>query len=170
MKKLLIIIFIIIAGCSPGKKVYICGDHVCKNKKEIDEYFAQNISIEVYIIESKRGENKNRDLVQANLSEKKISKNKKKNDLNFIAKRQQKPKKLKLETEVTPEEEKKVVKLNELNNKESIEKSFSYKKTKKMKIVHLCKNLEKCDIDLISKQIIDLGKKKSFPDISFNNE
>ena len=47
------------AGCSSGKKVYICGDLVCKNQKEIDEYFEQNISIEVYVVESKRREYKN---------------------------------------------------------------------------------------------------------------
>ena len=76
MKKFLILIFIVMAGCSSGKKVYICGDHVCKNQKEIDEYFEQNISIEVYVVESKRREYKNRDLVQDNLSEKKIVKKK----------------------------------------------------------------------------------------------
>ena len=158
------------AGCSSGKKVYICGDHVCKNQKEIDEYFEQNISIEVYVVESKRREYKNRDLVQDNLSEKKIVKKNKQNDLNFITKRQQKPKKLKLQTEVTPQDEKKAANLKEINKIEPTEKSFSYKKPKKIKIVHFCKNLEKCDIDLISKQIIDSGKKKSFPDINFNNE
>ena len=54
--------------------------------------------------------------------------------------------------------------------KEISKKPFSYKRSKQTKIIHLCKNLDQCDIDLISKKIIDLGKKKSFPDISFNNE
>ena len=71
MNKLLILIFIVLIGCSGGKKVYICGDHQCKNQKEIDDYFANNISIEVYVMESKKSEIKNQDLVQANILEKK---------------------------------------------------------------------------------------------------
>ena len=60
--------------------------------------------------------------------------------------------------------------LNENTKKEISKKPFSYKRSKQTKIIHLCKNLDQCDIDLISKKIIDLGKKKSFPDISFNND
>ena len=54
MNRLLILIFLVLIGCSSGKKVYICGDHKCKNQKEIDDYFANNISIEVYVMESKK--------------------------------------------------------------------------------------------------------------------
>ena len=60
MNKLLILIFIVLIGCSGGKKVYICGDHQCKNQKKFDDYFANNISIEVYVMESKKSEIKNR--------------------------------------------------------------------------------------------------------------
>jgi len=60
MNRLLILIFLVLIGCSSGKKVYICGDHQCKNQKEIDDYFANNISIEVYVMESKKSEIKKR--------------------------------------------------------------------------------------------------------------
>ena len=49
MKKIFIF-NIFIYSCSKTKKVYICGDHPCKNKKEIEEYFKDNISIEVYVV------------------------------------------------------------------------------------------------------------------------
>ena len=170
MNKLLILIFIVLIGCSGGKKVYICGDHQCKNQKEIDDYFANNISIEVYVMESKKSEIKNQDLVQANILEKKDIKKNNENNLDFLKKRQQKPTKLKLKVETTNEDSNKVVQLNKNTKKEISKKAFSYKRSKQTKIIHLCKNLDQCDIDLISKKIIDLGKKKSFPDISFNND
>ena len=32
------------------KTVFICGDHVCVNKKEANEYFENNLSLEVQIL------------------------------------------------------------------------------------------------------------------------
>ena len=40
------------------------------------------------------------------------------------------------------------------------------KKTKPVTFVRLCKNIEECDIDKISKIIMDMGKEKPFPDIT----
>ena len=43
----------------------ICGDHVCVNKTEAKQYFEENLSLEVKIIDT---QNKNEiDLVQLNL-------------------------------------------------------------------------------------------------------
>ena len=39
MKNIYFFIFLIFLSCSTGNKVYICGNHECKNQKEIDDYF-----------------------------------------------------------------------------------------------------------------------------------
>ena len=38
---------------TPKKKVFICGDRECINKKEAKRYFEENLSFEVKIIEKK---------------------------------------------------------------------------------------------------------------------
>ena len=52
------------------KKIYICGNHECKNKKEIREYFENNISIEVYTVTASKKQSQDVDLVQLNISDK----------------------------------------------------------------------------------------------------
>ena len=62
MNKILIIIFFIIfQSCSKPKTVLICGDHICINKNEAKQYFEENLSLEVKIIDAKK--EKNFDLV-----------------------------------------------------------------------------------------------------------
>ena len=66
----LILFFIILflsVSCSKPKTVLICGDHVCINKQEAEQYFEENLSIEVKIINKKKRENI--DLVEINLKE-----------------------------------------------------------------------------------------------------
>ena len=52
------------------KKIYICGDHECKNKKEVRDYFENNISVEVYTVTSSKKKSQDIDLVQLNISDK----------------------------------------------------------------------------------------------------
>ena len=66
-KILILILFIIFQSCSKPKSVLICGDHVCINKKEAKQYFEENLSLEVKIIDNKKKENFN--LVELNLKE-----------------------------------------------------------------------------------------------------
>ena len=55
MKKILIILFFfLINNCSKPKSILICGDHVCINNSEAEQYFENNLSIEVKIIDSKK--------------------------------------------------------------------------------------------------------------------
>ena len=55
MKYFLIILFLILLNnCSKPKTVLICGDHVCINKNEAEQYFEENLSIEVKIIDKKK--------------------------------------------------------------------------------------------------------------------
>ena len=43
----------------------ICGDHVCVNKDEAKQYFEENLSLEVKVIDKKK--NNELDLVELNL-------------------------------------------------------------------------------------------------------
>ena len=62
---MLIVVILLLVSCSKTKTVLICGDHVCINKKEAEQYFEDNLSLEVKIIDKKE---KNKiDLVELNL-------------------------------------------------------------------------------------------------------
>ena len=66
MKRLIFLLVIFtIYGCSKPKTVLICGDHVCVNKAEANQYFEDNLTLEVRIIDSKNIKETN--LVQINL-------------------------------------------------------------------------------------------------------
>ena len=41
-----IIFLILLSNCSKPKTVLICGDHVCVNKSEAEQYFEKNLSID----------------------------------------------------------------------------------------------------------------------------
>ena len=40
------------------------------------------------------------------------------------------------------------------------------KKPTQFTIIRICKNLQECDIDQIAKIIMDIGRKKDYPDIT----
>ena len=61
---LISLIFLLIS-CSKHKTVLICGDHVCINKIEARQYFEENLTLEVKIIDKKVKESIN--LVELNL-------------------------------------------------------------------------------------------------------
>ena len=191
MKKILILIlFFLIHGCNKPKTVLICGDHVCVNKSEANQYFENNLSIEVKIINAKKNEKV--DLVELNLNDNKID-NKKIN----ITKKKNTNKKIKILSKKEVKIIKKEIKLNKnkknnerkikkQNNKKKIVKKILGKKNntsqsdKKIKNIEsirnydksnkdtfdVCTILEKCSIDEISKYLLKEGKKRSFPDIT----
>jgi hypothetical protein len=63
----ILLIFFLINNCSKPKTVLICGDHICVNKTEAEQYFEENLSIEVKIIHKKN--KKKIDLVELNLKD-----------------------------------------------------------------------------------------------------
>ena len=65
IKILFIFLFFFIVNCSNTKTVLICGDHVCINKNEAEQYFEENLSLEVKIID--KTEKNKIDLVELNL-------------------------------------------------------------------------------------------------------
>ena len=170
MRFFLFIIFLFLFSCSNKvTQVYICGDHPCVNKKEMKEYFDNNISIEVFTITSDK--DKKITLVDLNLvkdgdnKDRKKSKNlssvKSKEDVKKIIKKRRKLAKLKLK-ENKVKEQKKADKISKIKSKNV----FKDKKREPITFVRICKNLEECDIDKISKIIMYMGKKKPFPDIT----
>ena len=190
MKHILIFLILLLLGnCSKPKTVLICGDHVCVNKAEAEQYFEENLSIEVKIINQKN--NEQIDLVELNLKNNKnkvkqiaispkkdTSKNLKtlSNDEIKKIKRNIKDKKQKKEIDnkisrktVKREENNAISELLEKKDKNQEKKNSFVNKTiinKNINIVDVCTILEKCNIDEISKYLIKEGKKRDFPDIT----
>ncbi len=175
MRFFLFIIFLFLFSCSNKvTQIYICGDHPCVNKKERKEYFNNNISIEVFTIIPDKKNKKNFTLVDLNLMKDDDNKDRKKSkdlssveskeDVKKIIKKRRKLAKLKLKEnrENKAKGQKKVNKISKIKSKNV----FKGKKKEPITFVRICKNLEECDIDKISKIIMDMGKKKPFPDIS----
>jgi hypothetical protein len=174
MRFFLFIIFLFLFSCSNKvTQVYICGDHPCVNKKEMKKYFDNNISIEVFTIIPDKENKKKFTLLDLNLmkngdnKDRKKSKNlssvKSREDVKRIIKKRRKLAKLKLK-ENKVKGQKKVDKISKIKSKNV----FKGKEKKPITFVRICKNLEECDIDKISKIIMDMGRKNSFPDITVN--
>ena len=51
---ILFLVFFFVNSCVKPKTVTICGDHVCINKAEAKQYFEDNLSIEVKIIDKEK--------------------------------------------------------------------------------------------------------------------
>ena len=163
-KYIILLLFFSCSNITSGvDKVYICGDHPCINNKEAKDYFDNNISIEVYTISTDKAKKENFDLVELNLLKDQL---KTKEKIEVSDKKKQIKDKIK--------ERKKIAKLkiNELDNSKKTLNKVNKKESKinkeanKITFVRICKNLEECDIDKISKIIMDIGKKKDYPDIT----
>ena len=63
MKLLFPFFFLLVLSCNTVKKEYVCGDHLCVDKKEFNEYFSKNLTIE---IQSQKKEIKKIDLAKLN--------------------------------------------------------------------------------------------------------
>ena len=168
MKKMLILItFILLTSCNKPKTVFICGDHVCVNKAEANEYFENNLSLEVKVIDRK--DKKQVKLVELNLKPNKngkreisISRKESTNEnLKVLSKNEIKNKK---------EELKRNKKIKDINNEKNTYKNIfvSNKSLTKSKsdVVDVCSLIKICSIDEISKYLINEGKNKKFPKLT----
>ena len=190
MRNILIILSIfLIHSCTKPKSVLICGDHVCINKSEAKQYFEENLSIEVKIIDNKK---KNEiDLVELNLrsnSERKrevtmLKINKTNKEIKIL--NNEEIKQIKNNIRIN-KNEKKLTSKSIFNKKKTLKKnikknekkittkpSFNTKSIikqnvdkKAIKVVDICTILEKCSIDEISKYLLKKGSQKDFPDIT----
>ena len=180
----------LLTNCNKPKAVLICGDHICINKAEAEQFFEENLSLEVKIIDKKI--KKEVDLIELNLKEKpsgerKITLLTKKDTLkelktlsndekekikkNIINKKKEMRAAKKKENNVKKADNKKNYK-NESNTKKSNKNPFNSKimrnnnNKKSTAIVDVCTILDKCNIDEISKFLLEQGRKKRYPDIT----
>ena len=156
VKFFFIFIFIILQSCSKPKTVLICGDHICVNKNEAEQYFEENLSLEVKIIDNNKEESF--DLVELNLKD-----NQRNREISVV-KKEKTNKKIK-ERIVKKEQNTKKDKLKVTKNKKIPKKNRDII-NKNNNTFDVCTILEKCSIDEISKYLIKLGKKNNFPDIT----
>ena len=180
MRLFFILIFLLLlVSCTKPKSVLICGDHVCINNQEANQYFEDNLSIEVKIISKER--TKNIDLVELNLQKdendnRKISLEKKertKKPLKELS--SEEIIKIKQKIKNKKNEQRRIVKKIDKKKGKKKVKKLKFDKNKKknnpiknkfIKNDDICTVLEKCNIQEISKYLINQGKKKNFPDIT----
>jgi hypothetical protein len=180
----------LLTNCNKPKAILICGDHICINKAEAEQFFEENLSLEVKIIDKKI--KKEVDLIELNLKEKpsgerKITLLTKKDTLkelktlsndekekikkNIINKKKEMRAAKKKENNVKKADNKKNYK-NENNAKKSNKNPLNSKimrnnnNKKSTAIVDVCTILDKCNIDEISKFLLEQGRKKRYPDIT----
>ena len=171
------IIFILIGffflhSCSKHKTVLICGDHICVNKSEAQDYFEKNMSLEVKIYDNKN-ESKI-DLVELNLKDNEPTKRKiqilKKDKTNKKVRSLSNDEIAKIKNNLKNKKKKKTIK--RIEEKTSINQENKNKGIGKMnnkasaEVVDVCSIIKKCDIDHITNYLIKQGRKKNFPDIT----
>tara|TARA_A100001011_G_C14041425_1_gene727958 strand:- start:185 stop:727 length:543 start_codon:yes stop_codon:yes gene_type:complete len=166
----------ILSNCTKTKTVLICGDHICVNNKEADQFFEENLSIEVRIVDNKVKKEIN--LIELNLSEnnngeRKVIASSKPNinrklktlssDEIIVIKKNLKNKKKdrKIAKKVITKNKKlnKIKKANNINKIDEIENI-------KINTFDVCEKIDKCSIKEISKYLLKVGKKKDFPDLT----
>ena len=175
---LLILLLFLITNCNKPKTVLICGDHACINNSEAEQYFEENLSIEVKIV------NKNYkddiDLVELNLQQntkgdRKVKIFSKKNNNKKLKELSKNEKKKIKENIKSKKKDKKISKKIEKRKESTKLKTKEQKKLKNEKfnanngrknVVDVCTILDKCSIDEISKYLLNQGKKKDYPDIT----
>ena len=178
MKKIIMFLIILsLQSCTKNKTVLICGDHICVNKAEAKQYFEDNLSLEVRIVDNKKKEELS--LIELNMSDnldnRKISLLKKKNtkkEVKLLTGKEIKEIKKKVRNKSKTKNNKKInqkmtKKIKTEDNTKKIKKDLSKKKLyQKDEIIDICSILEKCSIDEISKFLIKEGKKRKFPDLT----
>jgi hypothetical protein len=174
-KFLIFILLVIFYGCGKPKTVLICGDHACINKTEAKQYFEDNLSIEVKIIDKKKKDKI--DLVQLNLNEnlknnKQIiiyQKDKTRQQIKILTDEEVK----KIKNQISLKKKKKKSVKNNVSNKKKIvlkNKNIETKKNYDKDIVDICTILIKCNIEEISKYLLKDGKKRNFPNINIQEK
>ena len=175
MKYLLFILILFTFSCSKQQTILICGDHECINKKEANQYFEENLTLEVQIISK---EKKSRfDLVDLNISGEepdiKVFKSENKKVVKKLSKEEIKIKKQELNnkkrlSKLKIEKDKKTPNLNKNNikvkkqNKSQVISTYRSNNS----AIDICLQLKKCDIDSIANYLIKLSNEKDFPNIS----
>jgi hypothetical protein len=170
MKFIYTFFFLILLSCSTTKKEYVCGDHPCIDKKEFNEYFSKNLTIEIKPQENKKKKNVN--LVNINTDSKNVKKKNNKNSKkeekikkkNNLKKLNAEKTRLSKERKIKKKEEKRTAKLSKAEklkekNKKKIKNKISNNRNQVKKIIVDKKPLEQVadkstSIDLITTESI----------------
>ena len=163
MKKILSVLFTtLLIGCANSNQVYWCGDHQCVNKKEREDFFKENMTIEVRRLSA---EEKRQYSEVEKVFEQAYSKKVKKR----ILKEKQIDKKNKYEEKEKIKEDKKLAKEKMLEKEKLLKKE---KKTKKSKIkkVESSENLftekNNSDFSSIVEKVMKNNLSKPYPDLN----
>ena len=176
----LIVLILLTKGCGGPKSVLLCGDHVCVNKKEANQYFQENLSLEVKIIDNHKNDDVN--LIELNLRDdadnKKIITLKKKNKTSKPIKNLSKKEIKIIKSKIKKKDEIKKIAKKRINSEKKLSKKnknlkddelvINVKKHNK-NVVDVCTIVKKCSIDEISKYLLKEGRKKGFPEIANRN-
>ena len=165
---LLILVFLLV-NCSKSKTVLICGDHICVNKSEAEQYFEENLTLEIKIINNKNKNIDYIDLVELNLNKsqkgtkeiKVFSKKKTDQNLKILSNKEKK--------EIKQKVKNKKIDNKKLTKKLSNELNLTKEKkldNKSKNVVDVCSVLKDCNIEEISNYLINKRKNKKFPDIT----
>ena len=152
-------------SCNKPKTVLICGDHVCVNKAEAEQYFQENLSLEVKILNKKN--TKDIDLVELNLRSSQdevrnislVKKDKVKNKIKSLSDKEIKKKKIEVK------EKQKIAKKNKEKKirKEKIKlkkNKISSKKVKEVKTQNIQKSTRESNVIKFSKQNVNKTNKE----------
>ena len=183
--KIFIIFFIFLLSCTPNKQVYVCGDHICSSKKEFNDFFKKNMSVEIMSKKSlfkKNTVDKNKnDLVLANINrgiqkdeinvKSKIVKTKnklfKKEKAKFVKKSNSPVDKKKLDKKLIKKSEKKLKKTSKKENIAIKEiKDIFTRKKQPVKTNSNCEIISNCNIDEISTYVKNKTINKDYPDLT----
>ena len=178
---LILLSFFILSNCSKPKTVTICGDHECINKAEAEQYFKENLSIEIKVIDNR--ETKEINLVELNLNEENEGKRRvkiiPKKNINKELKVLSKDEVIKIKRNIKKKQQRKKIAKKKIKKK--MDKNLKIKDTKSKRkkftikekmdkdnnaIVDVCTILEKCSIEEISNYLLKKGNKNNFPDIT----
>jgi hypothetical protein len=177
-----LLLLFVLCNCSFGsnnKKVFWCGDHPCINKKERQEYFKQNMIVEVKKINKKKIKNSELEKV---MNQAKKNEVKRINNEKLSAKQLLQEEKLKIKEEkLRIKEEKKLAKKIRLDEKKRTQEAKKMQKNEKKEIKMNKKDSKKSTLinnntlkvnkssdsfDLLKNKIFLQNSSKKFPDLN----
>ena len=168
MRFVLITFFILLFSCTKPQTNFICGDHKCVNKAEAEQYFEENLSLEVQIISNDKQVSYN--LVDLNLANNErnidIVKNKNKKVVKKLSTEEIKAKKI----EIKKKKKRLDQNLKKSKKEVNLKKKNKIDTTTSKNLINdssdICLKLEKCDIDSIASYLIKVSNEKDYPNIS----
>ena len=163
----IILIFILLIGCSNNKKVYWCGNHPCINNKEKESYFKETMIVEIK--ETPRT-NKNKSEFE------KIKKQALANQKKRIKDEKELAKQIRVDEKRRIKDEKKMIKQTRLEEKMKVEKNIFKENSKNQsqdssQKISISANTAKIDINLsafkkIKESIYKRNMSKPYPNIT----